>query len=475
MKNLRTIFLFLFMLIFEIQTPALTITHPEAHDLTVNEDAIFFTGKIERREKVYINNELMTPSRARAFSYSVPLKKGENIFAVQKKDWLGNIETIKYTITRASKSETKYKNEFIEAPKAYYKTIRDNVVLRNTPIDAGMNRLGYLPKDTEVVIDGTQNEFSRIYLTKDKYGWVMTKDLIKMPPETETAINEETGEEITQEVFRYHPKTILSNEQTKNGDGKGIVVKLSKNTPYSAIIDRNKLVLTIYNLDTMSEVFTKEFSLGKFPRYSVKMQDSTLEVIFKKCPLNKSTYSNKDVKIVIDPGHGGSEIGAVGCLGHREKTINLDVALRLKRILEFHHFDVYMTRETDKFVSLNERVEFAKEKDALIFISIHMNSVPISSNPNLNEGSIVFYYNPQSQQLAQAVVKVLSQELDTKNGGAAQASFAVIRPTEYIGILAELAYLVNPNDVSIYKTKRFAHTSAVAIYKGLINYIHSSL
>lgn len=465
----------LFILSFAAQTPALVITHPESQDMTVNEDAIFFTGKIEHHEKVYINDELMTPSRARAFSYSVQLKKGENIFAVQRKDWLGNIETTKYTITRASDSRTKYQNEFIEAEKANYKTKRDNVVLRSTPIDAGMNRLGYLPKDTQVVVDGTQNEFSRIYLAKDKYGWAMTKDLIKLPLDKEKFTDEETGEEYEREVFKYTPKTIISAEQTKKGDEKGITVQLSANTPYSAVIDHNKLVLNIYNLDTSSEVFTKEFSLGKFPRYSVKMQDNTLEVVFKKCPLNKSTYSNRDVKIVIDAGHGGSETGAVGCLGHKEKNINLDVAHRLKRILEFHNFDVYMTRENDKFVSLDDRVKFAKEKDALIFISIHMNSVPISSNPNLNEGSIVFYYNPVCQQLAQAVVKVLSQELETKNGGAAQASFAVIRPTEYIGILAELAYLVNPNDVSIYKSKRFAHTSAVSIYKGLINYIHSSL
>jgi N-acetylmuramoyl-L-alanine amidase len=65
--------------------------------------------------------------------------------------------------------------------------------------------------------------------------------------------------------------------------------------------------------------------------------------------------------------------------------------------------------------------------------------------------------------------------LQTVNGGVTQASFAVIRPTEYIGVLAEIAYLVNPEDVSIYKSKRFYHNSALALYKGLVNYIHSSL
>ncbi|MCD8377668.1 MAG: N-acetylmuramoyl-L-alanine amidase, partial [Candidatus Gastranaerophilales bacterium] len=451
------------IILFVQQSPALIITHPESQNMTVVEDAIFFTGKVERYEKVYINDVLMIPSKSRAFSYSVPLKNGDNMFAVQKKDWLGNIETIKYTIKRSSVSQTKYQNEFIASEPSYYETKKDGVILRSTPINAGINRLGYLPKGTKLFSDGIQNEFSRIYLAENKYGWIMTKDLIKIQLDED------------EEEYVYTPKTVLSTEQTKNGDEKGIVIKLSEDCPYSAVVENDKLILTVYNLDTSDEVYTKEFTLGKFPRYSVNMQDGVLELIFKKNPLNKSTYTNRDVKIVIDAGHGGREIGAVGCLGHKEKNINLDVANRLKKILEFHNFDVYMVRETDKFVSLDDRVKFAKENDALIFISIHMNSVPISSNPNLNEGSIVFYYNPACRPLAQSVVKVLSTDLATKNGGAAQASFAVIRPTEYIGILAELAYLVNPNDVSIYRSKRFAHTSAVSIYKGLVNYIHSAL
>ena len=100
------------------------------------------------------------------------------------------------------------------------------------------------------------------------------------------------------------------------------------------------------------------------------MQNNTLEVVIKKTPISKNNYSNKDVKIVIDAGHGGQEIGAVGCLGHKEKNINLDVANRLKRILESHNFDVYMVRETDKYVSLEDRVKFAKEKGPEIQVAL---------------------------------------------------------------------------------------------------------
>ena len=178
------------------------------------------------------------------------------------------------------------------------------------------------------------------------------------------------------------------------------------------------------------------------------------------------------MKIVIDAGHGGRELGAIGCLGHKEKTLNLEVALKLKKILEEHQYNVKLTRETDKYVSINDRIKFAQDNDALIFISIHQNSVPISKNPLLNEGTVVFYFNPQSMELAQTLSKSVSQALLVNNQGATQASFAVIRPTEYIGVLAELIYLVNPNDVSIYKQKKFAHTSALAIYNGLSSYLH---
>ena len=442
------------------EAQALNIYFPQEQNLTVKEEGIFFSGKISKKETVSINGDTIKPAKNGAFSYCVPLKEGENIFAVQTKDWFNNKETIKYTIKRVSPKHDEYYNKFIESEKAYYFTKRDNVVLRSTPVDAGMNRLGYLPKDTKVVVDGIQNEFSRIYLSKNNYAWAFTKDLVK---------TEGTDE------FVYEPKTLNSTEQIKTANDITYVFELSENTPYSAVVDDNKLVITIYNLDNLSEDYTKEITLGKFPRYSVCMKNGVLYATVKKLPFDEANYSNKKVKIVIDPGHGGKEFGAIGCLGHKEKVLNLDVGLKLKKILEQHGFNVVMTRETDEFVSLNDRVKYAQDYDALIFVSIHLNSVPISDNPNLNEGSITFYFNPQGKNLAQEINKMLSHDLHTVDCGVSQASWAVVRPTEYIGVLTELAYLVNPKDVNIYRQKKFPQTAAEAIYKGLVNYIHSEL
>ncbi len=441
---------------------ALTITHPETKNETVNENGIFFSGKIDKYEKVYINGIQMHPAKKGAFSYSFKLKEGENIFAVQKKDFLFYTETIPYKITRISPVQNEQANVFTEIIPSYYTTTKDNVVLRSTPLDEGANRLGYLPKGTKVYVDGTENEFSRIYLAKGEYGWAFTKDLEiteKNEEDTETA---------------YEPVKILDTNEIKTKSEVTTIIELSENCPYSAVVEDNKLIVTIYNLDNFSETYAKEFKLDKFPRYSVCLQNNILYITLKKNPIDK-TYSNKDVKILIDAGHGGTETGAVGCLGDKEKDLNLKVALKLKKILEEHNFNVKLTRETDEFVSLNDRIDLAKKEDALIFISIHLNSVPISDDPNINQGTVVFYFNPQSKELAKYLSKSISQELHSINNGASQRSFAVIRPTEYISALVELAYLVNPQDVKIYKNKKFTQTSAEGIYKGLANYIHSEL
>lgn len=473
---MKKIFLLIFcMICFSTVANALVVTYPASQNVVVDESSIFFLGKIDRMEKVYINDKLVIPSKSRAFSYFTTLKDGENIFAITKKDIWGNVETLQYKIIKDTSKKAKFVNEFVEAPSKYYVTTKNDVVLRNTPIDAGMNRLGYLPKDTKLVVDGVQNQFSRIYLAKDLYGWVKTSDVSVLPIIKEkTLSNNDEQVEKEEPEFVYTPNTILNSGKDK--DNPEIYrVQVTNNTPYSLVSDGNKVTLSVYNLSRIGEIATKDFQMGKFGRYSLSMKDGVIDFILKPSPITKSNYSNKNVKVVIDAGHGGNEIGAVGCLGHKEKNINIEIAHKLKRLLEFHNFEVYMTREKDEFVSLQNRVDFAKSKDALIFISIHLNAVPISSNPALNTGTIVFYFNPVAKPLASELANEISKEIGTQNNGASQASFAVIRPTEYIGVLVELAYLCNPKDAPIYKSKFFAHRSAQGIYKGLVNYIQKTL
>ena len=93
-----------------------------------------------------------------------------------------------------------------------------------------------------------------------------------------------------------------------------------------------------------------------------------------------SVVEGKDFVVVIDPGHGGKDAGALGRKTN-EKTVNLEVAKKLSKLITSNMDDakVYMTRNSDSFVPLQGRADFANGKHADIFISIHANSVDAKS------------------------------------------------------------------------------------------------
>ena len=91
--------------------------------------------------------------------------------------------------------------------------------------------------------------------------------------------------------------------------------------------------------------------------------------------LNRTVFPLAIKRVVIDPGHGGRQTGAISESGVAEKAITLDIGLRLRRLMRKASFDVMMTRETDQSMPLGKRVEFANANSADIFVSIHVNSV----------------------------------------------------------------------------------------------------
>jgi N-acetylmuramoyl-L-alanine amidase len=181
--------------------------------------------------------------------------------------------------------------------------------------------------------------------------------------------------------------------------------------------------------------------------------------------------SLEGLTIVIDAGHGGSEKGAIGCLGDCEKNINLEIALKLKDILSSLGANVIMTRECDGTLSLEDRVKLAKDNCANIFVSIHLNSIPdIKMDIRKNRGTSVYFYNQNSKELANIVEQSITNNVGTRDDGVKSASFAVIRPTEYVGILVEAAYMTNPLDSILYKSKTFSEEVAKAISEGILTY-----
>ena len=163
--------------------------------------------------------------------------------------------------------------------------------------------------------------------------------------------------------------------------------------------------------------------------------------------------------IVIDAGHGGNDPGAVTSITE-EKDMALNIALQTREYLRLNkNYEVYMTRETDKFISLQERCNIANRHQADIFVSIHLNA---HDNPEA-KGIEVFSF-PKSltgAQLRNAVyMETVRLLFDWVQRGAKEARFYVLRKTDMPACLIECGFITNAaEEMEIHKMetrKRFA-------------------
>lgn len=169
--------------------------------------------------------------------------------------------------------------------------------------------------------------------------------------------------------------------------------------------------------------------------------------------------------IVIDPGHGGYDNGASGRV-HKEKTLNLQSAQELKILLQNAGAKVIMTRSSDLYLSLSQRVDISHKVKADAFISIHYNSFSASSS-----GLVSFYYNSSKDRaLAQSLHEGLVSQTGLRNLGVKYGNYHVLRTNKQPSALLELGFLSNPNEEKHIATKDYQKKAARGIYEGLNKY-----
>ncbi len=176
-------------------------------------------------------------------------------------------------------------------------------------------------------------------------------------------------------------------------------------------------------------------------------------------PLSEAT-------IVIDPGHGGTDPGAVTPTFY-EKQVALETSSRLASLLQSTGAEVIMTRTEDTDVSLADRAALSNEYQAHAFISIHYDS---TQHPNQKSGTSTYYYDENDSALAETINEALAVHGTLTNNGVHFGDFQVLRDNQQPSILLELGYLNNEHDLSIVYTDDYQTAIAEAIYQGLVNY-----
>jgi len=214
-------------------------------------------------------------------------------------------------------------------------------------------------------------------------------------------------------------------------------------------------------------------------------------------------------RIVLDPGHGGAQTGTRAESGASEKEITLDLALRLRRLLQDASFEVLLTRESDVTMSLEQRVAFANSRRADVFVSIHVNSIPqrgvrpietyhvgptddpailkLAGAENRESGYSLGAYRrllerifidvrrDESRELARSInaelyrgLSAVNPQLD--NRGVKMAPFAVLVGTEMPAILVEVSCLSNAEEVELLTTDAYRARIAASLLQGIRSY-----
>ena len=225
------------------------------------------------------------------------------------------------------------------------------------------------------------------------------------------------------------------------------------------------------------------------------------------------TQPSKSITIVIDPGHGGEDPGAIGPTGLKEKDVVLKLSKKIRdKIKKKLGWDVIMTRDDDRFIPLDERTAIANSKNADLFLSIHANACTdrricgiesfvlgtttdkvalrlaakennistkqvsdlqvILADLKLNDPHKLIPSNLLADCVQKSLVKDLQHYGQVRDLGVKQAPFVVLIGADMPSILVEVSFISNPREEKRLRNSRYLTTLADAIVNGLTQYAH---
>ncbi len=221
----------------------------------------------------------------------------------------------------------------------------------------------------------------------------------------------------------------------------------------------------------VSDSIVRKSAIIKKENPSEKLTEKSGKVIKSaQKPVKQDQKAIKKIKnkvVIIDPGHGGNDVGAMR--GNvLEKDLTLEIALKVREILRERGMNnVIMTRSSDKTLSLGDRVEIANNNRADIFVSIHINA---SVKSEIN-GIETHYCSNGGYEVAKTIHKQLTEKVAAVDRGLFKSKFYVINHTEAPAVLLELGFISNERERNSLTSNKRQTDSAKAIAEGIINYL----
>ncbi|CDN12785.1 N-acetylmuramoyl-L-alanine amidase [Richelia intracellularis] len=352
-----------------------------------------------------------------------------------------------------------------------------NAGVARTGPSKNYSRLTPLPQGTQATITGKEGEWLRL----DYGAWINSKETriisnVIPPRSIIRSVGYKQVPQGTEITFPLESPVPVSIQQ----GNKIFTLTLYNTTAQTDTIRTNDDPL-IFRLDWQQVTprqlqYTFNIKTEQQWGYKLKYSGNSLILTLRHPPkLQRSRRKPlSGIKILLDPGHGGNESGAVGPTGYKEKDVNLTVSKLLRRELVKRGATVVMTREDDRDVSLVNRQKMIVQEEPAIALSIHYNALPDAGDAENTKGIGIFWYHPQAHSLAVLMQNYLVDKRKRSSYGVFWNNLALTRPAESPSILLELGFMSNPEEFEWIMDEKEQNKLAKAIADGIVKWFKDS-
>ncbi len=358
--------------------------------------------------------------------------------------------------------------------------------ITRTGPSSDFSRLTPLPKGTTAAITarqaGNNNGTQANWVRLDYGGWMLAEQVQVTPG------------------IAVPPKTIIKSVISRERPGAtDVIFPLQVAVPIALEQGTNTIKLTLYNTTAQTDIirfndnpvvsrldwrqkapgiveYTFNLKTKQQWGYKLKYQGTSLVLSLRHPPnLSRNTLDKPlaGTKILLDPGHGGKDSGAVGPNGYTEKDANLYASKLLANELSMRGASVYLSREVDKFVGLEDRQTIIDNLEPTIALSVHHNSLPDGGNP-ATKGFSTFWYHPQSQSLAMSIHNYVVKSTGRPSYGVFWDNLALARPASTPSVLLEWGFMSNPSEFELIATPAEQQKMAKSIAESVTVWLRAS-
>jgi len=341
----------------------------------------------------------------------------------------------------------------------------------------GGAKIGYLDSLIPLKVMGKVGTDYKIKLSNNRTAYISEEQVNLLPPGTFSPSS------LTGKIFVYgdtlydYVKLCLFNklpyQSIQQTEPTKIVVDVfgaTNNTNWIDQLESKKEIKKVEYEQISDDVFRIYITLKHQQNWGYKIyyEGENLIVRIKQQPRNLSL---KHLTIAVDAGHGGTNTGAGGPTGVAEKTLTLQVALKLQKILEKEGAKVIMTRTEEQFFDNKERILFYRDSTPDLLVSLHLNS---SNNPINAFGTSTFYKYEGFKPLSHAIYKRMLELGLKEYGNNGAFNFMLNGPVEYPNALVEMLFLSNPEEEEKILDEEYQLKIAEKITSGIKDFLENA-